>query len=318
MPGEMARGSGASAWTVDDAMRMKGTLVSWLRTGHAARAFHGIWRDSTGIGWPDEPEERQLVLTAEALEADADQLACEDLVYADPPMTDMIAAAADRFPAMRLRREDFLSPFGLLILAKPLPTIVRTGSDASAEVAGSAFTWACREGCALAIEWERAHGLYTYEGLGDVFIQGLMPRTFQSVPWDLECGPGSTPLSVLRTMTALTRQPLAVSDRPRIGQAVRGLARRSGLDPAAIRRIRLRTPEHGPAELQAAREHHHASPQGHWVRGHWRNQSYPSIGEHRAVWIEGYPRGDFSLGTLTGPKALIAASDRAPTPRSAA
>ncbi|WP_194924381.1 hypothetical protein [Catenulispora pinisilvae] len=39
----------------------------------------------------------------------------------------------------------------------------------------SAFNWACREDCILSIEWERAHGLYTYGEMGDVFIQGIEP-----------------------------------------------------------------------------------------------------------------------------------------------
>jgi hypothetical protein len=48
------------------------------------------------------------------------------------------------------------------------------------------------------------------------------------------------------------------------------------------------------------------------VRGHWKNQWHPSIGEHRTIWIAGYPRGDFSVGTVTGAKVLVA-SDRNPS-----
>jgi hypothetical protein len=42
------------------------------------------------------------------------------------------------------------------------------------------------------------------------------------------------------------------------------------------------------------------------VRGHWKNHWHPSIREHRYIWITGYPRGDFTAGTVTGDKVLIA------------
>jgi hypothetical protein len=42
------------------------------------------------------------------------------------------------------------------------------------------------------------------------------------------------------------------------------------------------------------------------VRGHWKRQWFGSVEEHRTIWIDGYPRGDFTRGTVTGTKALIA------------
>ena len=44
----------------------------------------------------------------------------------------------------------------------------------------------------------------------------------------------------------------------------------------------------------------------HWVRGHWRQQWYPSIQDHRTIWIDGFIRGDAELGTVTGRKIYVA------------
>ncbi len=45
------------------------------------------------------------------------------------------------------------------------------------------------------------------------------------------------------------------------------------------------------------------------MRGHWKQQWYPSVEEHRPLWVSGYPRGDFTGGVVPGAKVLVA-SDR--------
>jgi hypothetical protein len=211
-------------------MRIKGNLASWMQSGHAARAMYWLLGDTNGVGWPDEPEQRQIELFGEVLRSDGKELACEDLVYADKPMTDMIAAASDCFPSTVLKPSDFLSPFGLMITAKPLPAI--EGEDHRsgdlAYVSASALTWACRDECIMAISWQRAHGLYGHRDLGDVFYQGLMPKMLDVARWDMPHREGPGPIAALRAMTALSRQPLVITDRPRIGQAARGAARKAG------------------------------------------------------------------------------------------
>jgi hypothetical protein len=83
--------------------------------------------------------------------------------------------------------------------------------------------------------------------------------------------------------------------------------RRPGKADPAIRRVYLRGPDDGQAELAATREARSGQPsRGHWVRGHWKRQWHPSIEEHRQRWIEGYPRGDFGQGGAPGTKVLIA------------
>jgi hypothetical protein len=46
------------------------------------------------------------------------------------------------------------------------------------------------------------------------------------------------------------------------------------------------------------------------VSGHWKRQWHPSIGEHRWIRIEGYPRGEFVPGGVTPPTVRVARGDR--------
>ncbi|GAA3087029.1 hypothetical protein GCM10020000_87220 [Streptomyces olivoverticillatus] len=129
--------------------------------------------------------------------------------------------------------------------------------------------------------------------------------------WDAPATRGLHNVSLLRSMSALSRQPLTREDSPKIHQSVRGIARRSGLRPEQFRRISLRRPEAAPFELAAARAVAEGrTPAGHWVRGHWRQQRYSTVDEYRPIWIEGFPRGDFSRPSPAGQKLLIARGDR--------
>ncbi|MFE0775405.1 hypothetical protein [Streptomyces sp. NPDC058861] len=49
---------------------------------------------------------------------------------------------------------------------------------------------------------------------------------------------------------------------------------------------------------------------GHWVRGHWREHYYASVDEHRPIWIEGFPRGDFTRPAPARDRLLVARGDR--------
>lgn len=144
-----------------------------------------------------------------------------------------------------------------------------------------------------------------YRGLRLVsFVMGL----YGAPPAD-QGGPAG-PNRLLQTFAALCRTPL-VHDRTAVGsKAARQTARRLDRADPLIRRVQLRRPEHGQEELDAARAARTGTPpRGHWVRGHWKQQWHASIGEHRTIWISGYPRGDFAAGTVPGRKVLVA-SDR--------
>ena len=73
--------------------------------------------------------------------------------------------------------------------------------------------------------------------------------------------------------------------------------------PRSIRVLSLRNADHGRYELDAATGR---KIRQHWVRGHWRNQWYPSLKDNRAIWIDGYIKGDAALGIVMGQKIHVA------------
>ncbi|MGD3109385.1 hypothetical protein [Streptomyces sp. YGL11-2] len=328
------RYSDSATWTAGDALHAKTSLVGWLRTESAARILCHLLtdeEDSIILEWAGMPvKERQRWLQehlsgqttpapgpqpANSVDLQLSSTAVRDceIVYADPAMGDMVAAAAQNMPAMELRPHHFLSPFGMVVFAKPLPEVLHIQGRRS--VRPCAYIWEVSESDVIVTEWERGFGPRAFESIGKVFYQGLGPSAFSRArlgtnDWALNWH-RQNPLAVLLSLTALSRQALASVDVPKVPQQVAGRARRAGIDVQRFRRIRLRQPERAALELQAARDKANGTTRaGHWVRGHWRQHYYPSIDEHQPLWIEGHPRGDFTKPVSNTPKVLIANGDR--------
>lgn len=64
--------------------------------------------------------------------------------------------------------------------------------------------------------------------------------------------------------------------------------------------VSLMTPEYTSTGSAETGQHHRN--RAHWVRGFWRKQWYPSKQEHRPKWVDGFMRGDPSLGIVTSKK----------------
>ena len=79
--------------------------------------------------------------------------------------------------------------------------------------------------------------------------------------------------------------------------------RKRQLIEGSVRVLSLHNPEYGRYELDAATGRHLRQ---HWVRGHWRNQWYPSEQINQTIWIDGFVRGDASIGVLAGQKIYVA------------
>jgi hypothetical protein len=84
----------------------------------------------------------------------------------------------------------------------------------------------------------------------------------------------------------------------------RRLDRSGGVPASSIRIIRLRRRSSGVGSAHEAsgREFHHR-----WiVRGHWRKQWYPSLKDHRPVWIAPHIKGPEDKPLLGGEKVYVA------------
>lgn len=308
----------ARSVTPADAIRLKASLTGWFDSDQWIRYLAADGLPEYGPGaWPDQwpsasLEERMALFTAdELIPPEAWQNA--DTIYADAAMCDMVTAAAQTFPQQRVRRDEFLAPIGFLFFAKPVPSAA-FASLLPDQPPVTAITWACVDDGVNAFTWIRTpSGAYDVNGV-TVQVTALFPQLAYFVPWDKPAHAGTHSVSILRALSALAKQPLTREDSPKIHQSVRAIARNAKIRPESFRRIALRRPEVAAHELFAARaDAEGRTPAGHWVRGHWRNQYYASIDEHRPLWIEGFPRGDFTQRSPVGERLLVAHGDRAGT-----
>lgn len=109
-------------------------------------------------------------------------------------------------------------------------------------------------------------------------------------------------LAFFRAMNAVARSPRTRSEDVVTGRARGKKKKHRRAEPASqqtVRTLSLREPEHARHEMDAATG---AAPRvgvrQHWVRGHWRSQWYPSLDDHRSIWIDGFIKGDAGLGVM--------------------
>lgn len=118
--------------------------------------------------------------------------------------------------------------------------------------------------------------------------------------------PEDSPATETLACNAFIKTKVATIKRERLPRGERRrMARKGGKEPE-IYAVHLRRPE--KREKQGDRE-----PIEHdccWtVRGHWRKQWYPSVEAHKAIWIDGYVKGDTSKPMLR-PKSSVFVVDR--------
>jgi hypothetical protein len=299
--------------TIDDALRMQGALARWLSTGDGTKLAHAVNEVLMAFDSAEPPDWER---SAREARETADIVARSTLIWCDPPMVDMWAAAADTYPDEPLEEHHLPDPNGIIILAKPLPRVLEPADPDYPKEDISAITWSMtlNGSGVILLTWRRHRGL-DQVGWGEnprrtILAPGLTPSSIGVRQIGRQCE-GEQSVRLVQALTGLIRSPLVDETTEAGSKAARKDAARAGIAEPRIRRIYLRKPELAAAELQAARDSRagHA-PRGHWVCGHWKRQWHPSIGEHRWIRIEGYPRGDFTAGEVTSPKVHIARGNR--------
>jgi hypothetical protein len=303
-------------WSAEDALRIKQQLSDWLRSNEGVKAIYVHLYELYHGSWPASVSDPWHVAEVTARE-NADLFDTDELIWCDPPMVDLLAAAAEDFPSIAIEPHHLPCPHGIVIFAKPVPAIWDDPTDHSVALHRiSALTWGVgqdTEGNAIVSVdgWVRARGQRRHRELGmTVSYRHLQLYTNSMGHFGADpqgAGGIASPSRLLQTLTALLRSPIVTNHA---GPAIAPLPRRRRTEAAsdqAIRRVYVRRHEYAAAELQAARDERAGRPtRGHWVRGHWKMQWYPSIEENRPIWIGGYPRGDFSAGAISGTKVLLA------------
>lgn len=149
-----------------------------------------------------------------------------------------------------------------------------------------------------------------YEWLG---IRGMEFTDMHGWPSDVSASdgfPAERRAALERTILAtwllmgqtLVRSEPLTAPRP----ARRRMARLDPLlDPTVryidLRRARTEPPDHAPERPTGTREYRHR-----WVvRGHWRNQYYPSRNDHRPIWIDPHLAGPEDKPLLGGERVNV-------------
>jgi hypothetical protein len=109
-------------WSVEDALRVKEQLCDRLRTPDGVKEMYVQYHQLYHGSWPATvPDPWKLArITADD---NAELLSTAELVWCDPPMVDLLAAAGETFPVTPVQPHHLLSPNGIVIFAQPLPAL---------------------------------------------------------------------------------------------------------------------------------------------------------------------------------------------------
>ncbi|TQE33159.1 hypothetical protein [Streptomyces ipomoeae] len=264
-------------------------------------------------------------------------LRAAELVYVTSDMTALAHHAAESLTDYEMRPEDLPAPVGMLAFEDPPMRYQATGNQPVRLV-----TWGPWLGHLAIDYWS---GTREYLDQVDAALPTLDLDPAESEAWlrakfahvapgqmanihpthgftyhrttliepgtpDLS-GTSEADIALLRLIQAtwlLMGQTIATSEHAAADRAsrrrIQRIDRDYGTDVRIIRLRRART-ERGtdPAESSGTREYQHR-----WVvRGHWKQQWYPSRGAHRPIWISPYIAGPDGLPLLGGEKVFALA-----------
>lgn len=293
-------------------------MLNWLGDDGPTGYLHQLLDRMRHTGHPVNPDsEREhrdhLVRQARAAE----------LFFVSTPLTELARSAGTSLPEYRLHAEDLPAPVGLCVYAAPAAAIgdgeVRmvlwgptTGGLMVSFWADSLQFWA---DIASDAGWDEPEVITRFGPLA--FLHAAV------FPWrDIPQGWGTVSLtepdreisqdaieqaerSVIATWL-LMGQTLTRSEDVASPRSARRRLARSGVDPLMavrytdLRRVRTVTgDDHDPTSSEPRHDHQ-------WiVRGHWRQQWYPSRNDHRPIWIDPHIKGPEGTPLLGGDRVHL-------------
>jgi hypothetical protein len=291
-----------------DLPELRAELVNFMLQ-HGPRVFATyIERDM----FPVRPDLPRGEAGAYLSQAEAHRL-CGDLFFVSSPMTELAKAAGRSLPGFNLMPEDVPTQRGLIVFESPM-AIVEEDGDPVHLIAAAWSRWngapkAWRHG-GLWISWysdrdnpERPGPKPPTRLIYDNEIQAPFhpdPIPIHDSATGELVAPGeiSYPIDVLKSAWLLMQQPLAHIEEVTPDRPSRKRLRRLGHEPSAVRVVHLRRASRPSGVGESDREYHHQ-----WiVRGHWRQQWYPSRQVHRPVWIAPHVKGPEGAPLIGGEK----------------
>lgn len=289
-------------WKPKDAIEMKR-----LMTGFYESPF-GLWMGNetalrAGMG---EGYAHESAVDAHRLWAQEDLL----LILAKDSYLDMLEAAAVTAPSGELNHDELLAPSGVLFFERERNIPSLTDDDDAVPIRG--MMWNVEDGdLTVQVLIDGHHELnnpgrleppadcYAY-----LYVMNLLKTQLRNPTVPGHESEASTLLGFLRSIKSIAQSPATSNTTAQSKPAPnkKRLKATAG-QPRPVRVLSLRNADHGRYELDAATGR---KIRQHWVRGHWRNQWYPSLNDNRAIWIDGYIKGDSSRGIVTGQKIHVA------------
>jgi hypothetical protein len=312
---------------------LRAALAEHMRTPFAISRTAQLLAGGRGSIVPParDPEEAARILC----EQEYERLTAAQLYAVTAEMTRLAVVAGESLPDFHLEPEDVPTPAGFMVFDDPIGSYVHTDGAAPERVPIVALSWGQysraglprggvwitfytpvdldileRQAAALAgrplRERERTRirslsGPLTWDneaivGYGGDQKASYKPGASRDAKLD-EFAPWS---QTLRAAWLLMSQPqIAEVEELELARAARRRAQRAGLDLRAVRVLHLRRleREHGAPQDEAASREYTCR----WmVRGHWRQQWYPSRGVHRPIWINPHIKGPDDKPLRTG------------------
>lgn len=293
----------------------------------AMRRFPSI---STGEGWIEDRlakyGEAAAAPSAVAFHHSVEDTLNATTLYVTEPMHELVLAAMDSFRIEEpVAGPDVFVPHGFLVMPKMLATPDFHGKITGQRVimwryVDPLLVWMDDERRSLTFDlnadgWSEAGVRFMLLAWHEDEDDYQMPPEFHelvrrglrwgvthatSIPLSMmsnraelsgEGDPSAGWLVYWRVLQRLMSQRITASVRENPGRGLRRQAERAGIDdPSSVLVINLRRPQSHRGESEgngSGRTYTHQ-----WVVGeHWRNQWYPSVGEHRQILIPSYVKG---------------------------
>lgn len=221
----------------------------------------------------------------------------------------MLATMANAVPKSSLSDWDFPSASGLLIFERPISVEDTEGSpDIEAIRALSWHTLPLGGRSLLFVRnWSERKGdlaRHLIPSRTKLFSGGM---TMSNLTNRTEATHRFGVTRLLQAHFALVKSSYTLDEEIRRDPKSTATTKRR-LDSHSIRRVYLRQPEYARFEAdEAAASKEGRNPvRAHGVRGHWRNQPYAALNIRRWIWIEGHPKGDPRVGTVSSSKIQVA------------
>ena len=294
-------------WKPKDAIEMKRLMTNFYESafglwmGHESALRVGL---DKGFAQESAAESRQLWAQDDLL-----------LIFAKESYLDMLEAAAITAPDGELNDDELLASSGVMLFEheRIIPALIK--EKYGVPVRG--ITWKVKDGNLTAqVMADGHHGRrrqddimrgstkYPLACYAYLYQTNLLKASMRNPTVVGHNESVSALLGYLRSVKVIAQSPATSNTvvqpnaRPK-----KKHAQGDSTPPRSIRVLSLRNADHGRYELDAATGR---KIRQHWVRGHWRNQWYPSLKDNRAIWIDGYIKGDTALGIVMGQKIHVA------------